>query len=1078
MSNAARSGRSLSILVAFLLTAATAGGENTRIGDYNDDGAIVIACVGDSNTCHGPGGVCAAYLARSYCSILRDILPDELPTAGGPRKIHLLNFGSAGSRAGPSNASGGPHDDVVNSNHMYLQVGWALNLQTRSLDPRWDAYVPYKADVVIMAMGTNDYTTHQPLPGVPLSSHGWWPGSPLPDWWPRAQPPPSLWPRSPASIVSLYRNIVISMDPETPWIERFRGRAYVGLTPPARRGPENDAYIAEINRLLESLPEGSLIDFNTDFDHPQYRLFETDPVHVNTRGQRLRASRVVDVFCEDADRDCLPDELDSCPGATNPKQADRDGDGVGDACDACIDTYDPEQRDDDADGMGNVCDDDIDGDALPNGWELRFGSDVLRPDADLDSDLDGQSSLEEFLLGTDPTLADSDGDGWDDGDERAAGTAALDPGQTPLQVGYFPYEDGVVAGVDSARWIAVPLRRDDYPSIVVVATPNYDISSPPLVARIRNAGPGSFELRVERADGSTDPVAPVDVHYLVVKEGVYDAAVHGVTLEALTTRSAAAWHSPWFQRGSRFRDRRLREGGRERREYWNDYRDPVVLGQVMTSDTPGPSVFWGSGRRRQTAPTPSELFVGRQALGAPGEETLGYVVLESGSGVLAGRPFAAGVTSDGRDAISGVGDSPPYLVGIPPVPDAGAAVASGAGLDGIRAGWPVLYGAEAVADSELGLAIDTATARRSRHGGEQVAWLVASRDSDGDLVADFEDSCPGEANPKQLDQDEDGVGDACDLDYDAPYRTVVIFGDTQKLVDGDDEGYARFETMVQWVLEHRDAENIDFVLHTGDAIESGRACAGSFCDPTTSLEVDRQWERFDALWSHFDAAELPYAIVRGDHDNTGLSGSSATGFSHYFGRDRFAGRDSLVATCDSTTVRANGVRPCAGEVGHLWRFRLGSQPVLVAGLPNQPSAAITGWFEGELAARSDTPAIVLSHQGLRRGAALWTRFVERQGDATPFTDQIFMTVMGHFPEDRKEIVEIGCHGVLRVEFDYEYFDDLPTGASIARIRFHFDPASVDEVDGDTLSGSLEAGGNRLGATPFRVRNDIDCDGGG
>jgi hypothetical protein len=35
--------------------------------------------------------------------------------------------------------------------------------------------------------------------------------------------------------------------------------------------------------------------------------------------------------------------------------------------------------------------------------------------------------------GTDPTLADTDGDGFDDGEEVAAGSDPLNPNSTPLQ---------------------------------------------------------------------------------------------------------------------------------------------------------------------------------------------------------------------------------------------------------------------------------------------------------------------------------------------------------------------------------------------------------------------------------------------------------------------------------------------------------------------------------------------------------------------------------------------------------------------------------------------------------------------
>ena len=65
----------------------------------------------------------------------------------------------------------------------------------------------------------------------------------------------------------------------------------------------------------------------------------------------------------DTDLDAVPDPADNCPAAANPAQADTDADGPGDACDLCPGTFSGEpvdpagcaerQRDDDGDGFPN-----------------------------------------------------------------------------------------------------------------------------------------------------------------------------------------------------------------------------------------------------------------------------------------------------------------------------------------------------------------------------------------------------------------------------------------------------------------------------------------------------------------------------------------------------------------------------------------------------------------------------------------------------------------------------------------------------------------------------------------------------
>ncbi len=70
-------------------------------------------------------------------------------------------------------------------------------------------------------------------------------------------------------------------------------------------------------------------------------------------------------------------------------------------------------------------DDDLDDDYLPDAWEKQYGLDATdngskdkaKQGEDGDFDSDRLTNREEYLLGTNPTLADSDGDGVNDSDE-------------------------------------------------------------------------------------------------------------------------------------------------------------------------------------------------------------------------------------------------------------------------------------------------------------------------------------------------------------------------------------------------------------------------------------------------------------------------------------------------------------------------------------------------------------------------------------------------------------------------------------------------------------------------------------
>ena len=56
---------------------------------------------------------------------------------------------------------------------------------------------------------------------------------------------------------------------------------------------------------------------------------------------------------------------------------------------------------------------------------------------DIDEDEDGLTLVQEEEIGTDPNNPDSDGDGFDDGNEQASGTDPLDENAHPYTGGYL-----------------------------------------------------------------------------------------------------------------------------------------------------------------------------------------------------------------------------------------------------------------------------------------------------------------------------------------------------------------------------------------------------------------------------------------------------------------------------------------------------------------------------------------------------------------------------------------------------------------------------------------------------------------
>jgi len=171
----------------------------------------------------------------------------------------------------------------------------------------------------------------------------------------------------------------------------------------------------------------------------------------------------------DPDQDGLLSADESVFGSS-PVDADIDADGLNDAQERAQGT-DPWHSDSEGENAEWGI---TPGDGLPDGWEVRFGFDPLTlndPDSDAD-DNDGLSLIQEFRNGTNPRVADSDGDGTNDGPEVANKTSPNDDswgGAAPASPSAItttinPDDSETISWVDNANneeWVRVRAKKAD-----------------------------------------------------------------------------------------------------------------------------------------------------------------------------------------------------------------------------------------------------------------------------------------------------------------------------------------------------------------------------------------------------------------------------------------------------------------------------------------------------------------------------------------------------------------------------------------------------------------------------------------
>jgi len=210
---------------------------------------------------------------------------------------------------------------------------------------------------------------------------------------------------------------------------------------------------------------------------------------------------------------------------------------------------------------------------------------------------------------------------------------------------------------------------------------------------------------------------------------------------------------------------------------------------------------------------------------------------------------------------------------------------------------------------------------------------------------------------------------------DTQYYTGLKHGGTMEM----------FEDQVQWIIDNVKKENIKYVVHAGDI---------------TDKNTEPEWERAAKTMYKLEAANIPYGMAVGNHDQTpgnqASKGVPNTPFTKYFGKSHFKGKKWFGGAMGDTDNADN----------HFDLFTAGGDKYialyLVYNEPKKPThdpvyeKQTMKWADSILTVYKDHRAIVISHSTL-------SRINESPSEIRPGTNS--NTEMANFTQQGKVVYE-------------------------------------------------------------------------
>ncbi len=224
--------------------------------------------------------------------------------------------------------------------------------------------------------------------------------------------------------------------------------------------------------------------------------------------------------------------------------------------------------------------------------------------------------------------------------------------------------------------------------------------------------------------------------------------------------------------------------------------------------------------------------------------------------------------------------------------------------------------------------------------------------------------------------------------------SIVWLADTQAMVYR--EYVKALKSMGTWIVDQKQAQNVQYVIQTGDAVDNGFS--------------PRQWDTFDVLYDLLKD-ELPYLPVAGNHD----LGVKLGDYSAYLERPYIKEYPKERSFADGKAVYDT--------------FSVGGTDFLLIGVGWNAEEEAAQWVNNVLAAHEDYVAILVTHSYIKQDGSFAEHGEEIHDSIIKNNANVRLVLSGHARGSGARIEEFDDNGdgepdrrVYALMYNYQNYD--------------------------------------------------------